>query len=78
MIIFDGTSLNNIITILPQDTQNDGRPTKLSLENSGGPECPNSSTTMSMVVLSAKPPKYTLEYAFPYSQTKYPSAFGNP
>jgi hypothetical protein len=75
---FDEILSNSITTTSPQDTQDDGRPMKLSLENSGGPECLNLSITTSTVVPHAKPPRYTLEHAFHYSLTKYPLASGNP
>jgi hypothetical protein len=78
MTTFKETLLNSTTTTLPQDIQDNGRPIKLSLENSGGLEYPNSSTTMLMVVLLAKLLKYTLEPTSYYSQTKYLSASGNP
>jgi hypothetical protein len=78
IMICDGTSLNNTMTILPQDTQDDGRPTKLFLENFGGPKCPNLSTITLIIILPAKPPKYTPKHESHYNPTKYPLAFENP
>jgi hypothetical protein len=77
IMISDEISSNSTMTTLPQDTQDNRRPIKLSLENSGGPECLNLSITILTVALPAKPPKYTLEHTFHYSLIKYPLAFGN-
>jgi hypothetical protein len=78
MMTFDKILSNNTMITLPQDIQDNGRPTKLFLENSGGPKCLSLSITMSMVVPPAKPPKYTLGHVFHYNLTKYPLVSGNP